>query len=112
MLDESAKGLLLNVTGNGKGKSTSAFGTAIRALGWGWNVLLLQFVKGTMETGEKRFFDSLQAPNLEFAQLGAGASWEPGDHAALARQNSISRSITIGFLSTRCWARSARGATI
>ena len=35
MLDESAKGLLLNVTGNGKGKSTSAFGTVIRALGWG-----------------------------------------------------------------------------
>ncbi len=86
MLDESAKGLLLNVTGNGKGKSTSAFGTVIRALGWDWNVLLLQFVKGTMETGEKRFFDSLHAPNLEFAQLGAGASWEPGDHAALARQ--------------------------
>lgn len=88
MLTETQKseGLLLNITGNGKGKSTSAFGITIRALGWGWRVLFLQFVKGDRETGEKRFFDALGSPNLVFDQLGAGASWEPGDHPALARQ--------------------------
>lgn len=86
MLQEHQKnaGLLLNITGNGKGKSTSAFGITIRALGWGWKVLVLQFVKGDRETGEKRFFSRLADPGLEFDQLGAGASWEPGDHAALA----------------------------
>ena len=51
MLQEHQKnaGLLLNITGNGKGKSTSAFGITIRALGWGWKVLVLQFVKGDRE---------------------------------------------------------------
>ncbi len=88
MLEDHQKsaGLLLNITGNGKGKSTGAFGITIRALGWGWKVLFLQFVKGGRETGEMRFFSRLSDPGLEFDQLGAGASWEPGDHAALARK--------------------------
>ena len=80
-----SRGLLLTITGNGKGKSTSAFGITIRALGWGWRVLFLQFVKGGRETGEKRFFDTLNDPHLVFDQLGAGATWEPGDHSALAQ---------------------------
>lgn len=50
-------GLLLNITGNGKGKSTSAFGTIIRAMGWDWRIALLQFVKGTIQTGEQLFFE-------------------------------------------------------
>ena len=41
-------GILLNITGNGKGKTTSAFGITIRALGWGWKVGFLQFVKGNL----------------------------------------------------------------
>lgn len=84
--ENKESGLLLNVTGNGKGKSTSAFGIAVRALGWNWNVALLQFVKGGMETGEKRFFESLKLPNFLFGQLGAGVSWNPGNHEELARE--------------------------
>lgn len=77
--------MLINVTGNGKGKSTSAFGAAVRALGWGWRVTLLQFVKGEMETGEVRFFRNLRQDNFVFEQLGAGLSWHPGNHKELAQ---------------------------
>ena len=77
-------GILLNITGNGKGKTTSAFGITIRALGWGWKVVFLQFVKGSFETGEKRFFASLNHPLLHFEQVGAGLSWHPGDHKGMA----------------------------
>ncbi len=77
--------MLINVTGNGKGKSTSAFGTVIRALGWGWRVALLQFIKGKLETGEVRFFRSLKQENFMFEQLGTGLSWQPGNHKELAQ---------------------------
>ena len=70
------RGLLLNITGNGKGKTTSALGTAIRACGWGWRVVIVQFVKGDRETGEKRFFAGLNPP-VEFISLGLGATWTP-----------------------------------
>jgi cob(I)alamin adenosyltransferase len=77
--------MLINVTGDGKGKSTSAFGTVVRALGWGWQVTLLQFVKGELETGEVRFFRNLRQDNFVFEQLGAGLSWHPGNHKELAQ---------------------------
>ena len=47
------KGLLLTITGDGKGKTTSALGTVLRALGRGWKVTILQFVKNEGKTGEK-----------------------------------------------------------
>lgn len=78
-------GLLLTITGNGKGKTTSALGNVVRALGWGWQVGVLQFVKDERETGERRFFQELQHPALRFLQVGCGMSWQPGDHAAAAR---------------------------
>lgn len=84
--EDRRAGILLNITGNGKGKTTSAFGIAIRALGWGWNVVFLQFVKGQGETGEKRFFAGLNHPSLIFEQVGAGLSWQPGDHKGMAQQ--------------------------
>ena len=82
--EDRSAGILLNITGNGKGKTTSAFGITIRALGWGWNVVFLQFVKGAVETGEKRFFASLNHPSLLFEQVGAGLSWHPGGHKGMA----------------------------
>ena len=48
------KGLLIVHTGSGKGKSTAAFGLAMRALGHGWKIGIVQFIKGAWETGEKR----------------------------------------------------------
>ncbi len=47
------KGLLIVHTGAGKGKSTAGFGLLMRALGHGWHVGVVQFIKGTWETGER-----------------------------------------------------------
>ena len=59
-------GLIYLFTGNGKGKTTSALGTAIRATGYGKRVIVIQFMKGR-ETGEKKFF---KEHKLEFYQFG------------------------------------------
>lgn len=74
---DKRKGLLINITGNGKGKTTSALGTSLRALGWGWKVSILQFVKSSRRTGEKQFADNSELP-LEIIPLGAGFSWRKG----------------------------------
>jgi cob(I)alamin adenosyltransferase len=67
-------GLLINITGNGKGKTTSALGTCMRALGWGWQVSVIQFIKKPVETGEKRFVDS-SSVKLNMIQAGLGMTY-------------------------------------
>ena len=71
------KGLLLVLTGNGKGKSSSAFGMAARALGYGMKVGVAQFIKGRSDTGEEAFFR--QQPNIEWHVLGEGFTWNTQD---------------------------------
>jgi cob(I)alamin adenosyltransferase len=74
------RGLLIVHTGNGKGKSSSAFGMAIRSLGWGMKVGIVQYVKGSWETGEKNFF--LANPDLlTFEVMGEGFTWDTQDRA-------------------------------
>lgn len=74
------RGLLIVHTGNGKGKSSSAFGMAIRSIGWGMRVAILQFVKGKWETGERNFFDA--HPDLAtFEVMGEGFTWDTQDRA-------------------------------
>jgi cob(I)alamin adenosyltransferase len=75
------RGLLIVHTGNGKGKSSSAFGMAIRSVGWGMRVAILQFVKGTWETGESNFFAALPADLLSFESMGEGFTWDTQDRA-------------------------------
>lgn len=71
-------GLLLVYTGNGKGKSTSAFGTVIRALGWGHSVAVVQYIKGTWKTGEREFF--ARFPDLlTWHAMGEGFTWDTQD---------------------------------
>ena len=53
--EDRTKGLLLNLTGDGKGKSSSAFGIAVRALGWEWSVAVLQFIKVDGRPGNATF---------------------------------------------------------
>lgn len=65
------KGLTIVYTGRGKGKTTAAFGLALRMLGHGWKVLVLQFIKGPMESGEHRSAAKLK-PALEVRTLGEG----------------------------------------
>ena len=74
------RGLLIVHTGNGKGKSSSAFGMAIRALGWGMKVAIVQYVKGAWETGEKTFFQA-NPDLLTFEVMGDGFTWDTQDRA-------------------------------
>jgi len=67
------KGLVILITGNGKGKSTSAFGTAARATGHGLNVKVCQFIKGTWDCGER---DLLEAFDVEFSVMATGFTWD------------------------------------
>jgi cob(I)alamin adenosyltransferase len=68
------QGVLLVLTGNGKGKSSSAFGMVARALGHGLHVAVAQFIKGCSDTGEEQFFS--QHPNVRWRVLGEGFTWE------------------------------------
>lgn len=74
------RGLLIVHTGNGKGKSSSAFGMAIRSLGWGMKVGIVQYVKGSWETGEKTFFQA-NPDLLTFEVMGEGFTWDTQDRA-------------------------------
>ncbi len=74
------RGLLIVHTGNGKGKSSSAFGMAIRSLGWGMRVGIVQYVKGSWETGEKNFFRD-NPELLTFEVMGEGFTWDTQDRA-------------------------------
>ncbi|MEA3405953.1 MAG: cob(I)yrinic acid a,c-diamide adenosyltransferase [Pseudomonadota bacterium] len=74
---EGEKGILLVITGNGKGKSTSAFGMVARALGHGLKVGVCQFIKSRTDTGEEAFFS--QQPNCDWHVLGDGFTWDTQD---------------------------------
>jgi cob(I)alamin adenosyltransferase len=82
------KGLLMVHTGPGKGKTTAALGMAVRMMGHGRKVGIVQFVKGAMTTGEKVIFDAF--PDLvEFKPMGEGFTWDTQDRArdiAVARE--------------------------
>jgi cob(I)alamin adenosyltransferase len=74
------KGLLLVLTGNGKGKSSSAFGMVARTLGYGYKVGVAQFLKSRRDTGEERFLGD--QPNVQWHVLGDGFTWDTQDKAA------------------------------
>jgi len=74
------RGLLIVHTGDGKDKSSSAFGMALRSLGWGMKVGIVQYVKGAWKTGEKNFFHAY--PDLlTFEVMGEGFTWDTQDRA-------------------------------
>ena len=76
-LKDPEKGLVLVHTGAGKGKSSSAFGVAIRALGWKQKVGVVQFIKGKWKTGERQFFDRLG--EVTWHTMGEGFTWDTQD---------------------------------
>lgn len=71
---DRTQGLLLILTGNGKGKSSSAFGMLARALGHGMRVGVAQFIKGRSDTGEEAFFR--KQDNVVWHVLGEGFTWD------------------------------------
>ena len=73
------KGLLMVNTGPGKGKSTAAFGLVLRALGYGWPVGVVQFIKGAWDTGERRLLEGSEL--VRWYSMGEGFTWETQDRA-------------------------------
>ncbi len=71
------RGVVLVHTGNGKGKSSSAFGMVARALGHGMRVGVVQFIKGSFSTGEEAFFRRF--PEVSYHVMGEGYTWETQD---------------------------------
>ncbi len=72
------RGLIIVHTGKGKGKSTAAFGLAMRCIGHGMRVGMVQFVKGVWESGERRVFDAF--PELvTMRTMGEGFTWDTQD---------------------------------
>lgn len=70
---QEVRGLLLVFTGNGKGKTTAAFGTVARAVGHGMKAGVIQFIKGQWPNGEKNL---LQQHGVEFQVMATGFTWE------------------------------------
>lgn len=71
------RGVLILLKGNGKGKSSSAFGTMARSLGHGKKCAVIQFIKGRTETGEYKLFKD--QPLLDWHVMGHGFTWETQD---------------------------------
>ncbi len=90
---DQEKGLLLVLTGNGKGKSSSAFGMVARALGHGMNVGVAQFIKSRTDTGEEAFLG--KQSGVEWHVLGEGFTWDTqnlaGDIATAKRGWEVAR---------------------
>ena len=72
------KGLLMVHTGKGKGKTTAAMGLAMRAIGNGMKVGIVQFVKGKWETGERQVLEAF-SDQIEIRVMGEGFSWDSQD---------------------------------
>ncbi|HSF34314.1 MAG TPA: cob(I)yrinic acid a,c-diamide adenosyltransferase [Candidatus Tectomicrobia bacterium] len=70
------KNLVILHTGNGKGKTTAALGTAFRAMGHGWRVCMVQFIKGKWKPGEVRMASKLPPGQFEIIPMGEGFTWE------------------------------------
>ena len=71
------KGVIVLLTGNGKGKSSSSMGMICRALGYEMKVALVRFLKGEQQTGEDLFLDS--NPNVVSAHMESGFTWNTQD---------------------------------
>jgi cob(I)alamin adenosyltransferase len=73
------KGLIIVHTGAGKGKSSSAFGMILRCIGWGMPCAVVQFIKGTWETGERKLIRERFAEECTFVVSGEGFTWDVQD---------------------------------
>lgn len=75
---DTERGVAVLLTGNGKGKSSSAFGMVLRALGYGQKVGVVQFIKGVQLSGEEIYLRD-QCPQIDFYQMGTGFTWNTQD---------------------------------
>jgi cob(I)alamin adenosyltransferase len=75
------RGVMILLTGNGKGKSSSAFGMVLRAMGYGHKVGVVQFIKGQQLSGEEMFLKE-KLPEVQFYQMGTGFTWNTQDRTS------------------------------
>lgn len=75
---QEERGIVILITGNGKGKTTSAFGTLYRALGYGHRAGVVQFIKGTQASGEITYLRQ-HAPLVEYHAMATGFTWNTQD---------------------------------
>lgn len=73
---QEERGIIIVITGNGKGKSTSGFGTVARAVGHGLKAAVVQYIKGSWECGERNL---LENAGVEFHVMGTGFTWDTQD---------------------------------
>ena len=77
---DTERGVGILLTGDGKGKSSSAFGMVMRALGYGHTVGVVQFIKGEQLSGEEIYLKE-QCPQVKFYQMGTGFTWDTQDRS-------------------------------
>jgi cob(I)alamin adenosyltransferase len=77
---DDQRGVAILLTGNGKGKTSSAFGMVMRALGYGHKVGVVQFIKGEQLSGEEIYLRD-QCPQVDFYQMGTGFTWDTQDRS-------------------------------
>ena len=94
---EEERGILLVNTGNGKGKSSAAFGVVARALGHGHKVAVIQFVKGRSDTGEEGFFRKFPE-EVQWHVCGEGFTWETQDNNRDTQAAQAAWKIAQGYL--------------
>ena len=90
------QGILLVLTGPGKGKSSSGFGMVARSLGHGMKVGIVQFIKGAFSTGEHAFFRDL--PNVDYHVMGQGYTWDTQDREQDVASANAAWDIVAGML--------------
>jgi len=90
------RGVLLVNTGNGKGKSSAAFGVVARALGHGMRVAVVQFVKARKDTGEETVLGRL--PGIDWHVMGEGFTWETQDAATDAAAARAAWEVAAAYL--------------
>ena len=74
------RGVAILLTGDGKGKTSSAFGMVMRALGYGYKVGVVQFIKGEQLSGEEIYLKE-KCPQVAFYQMGTGFTWDTQDRS-------------------------------
>ena len=94
---QEERGLLIVYTGAGKGKTTAALGMALRCIGHGLKVAVVQFIKGAIDTAEERTLKSF-GEQVTFLRLGEGYTWETQDRERDARVAQEAWSTATGFL--------------
>ena len=77
---DEERGVMILLTGNGKGKSSSAFGMVMRSLGYDYKVGVVQFIKGQQLSGEEIYLRE-KCPEVTFYQMGTGFTWDTQDRS-------------------------------